>query len=186
VNIKTGGIHAYQDHRLRHLLSAAAQAQQQTPPAAAPAPAAAAPAPVPEQMPFDIPYGMSIGIEQAKQVAAAAEAEAKKHNWKLNIAVVGPSGDLVYFERMDGAQFASIQISQDKATASARFRRPTKVFQDVINGGTPSIMSLRGVVGSEGGFPLVEGGKLIGAIGCSGGTGGQDGVACKAGADTVK
>ena len=158
-------------------LSGAASAQQQPP---------AAPAPVPEQMPFDIPYGMPIGLEQAKHVLAAAEAEAKKHNWKMNIAVVGPAGELVYFEKMDGAQLASIQISQDKAHAAATFRRPTKAFFDAVEGGHVYIAFLHGVVPSDGGFPLVEGGKLIGAIGCSGGTGAQDGVTCKAGADTVK
>ena len=147
---------------------------------------------VPEQMPFDIPYGTPIGLEQAKHVLAAAEAEAKKHNWKMNIAVVGPAGELVYFEKMDGAQLASIQIAQAKAHASATFRRPTKAFADAINGTapgstpSPATLSLPGVIASEGGFPLVEGGKLIGAIGCSGGTGAQDGVACKAGADMVK
>lgn len=120
------------------------------------------------------------------KVAAAAEAEAKKHNWKMNIAVVGPGGDLKYFLRMDDAQLASVQISQDKANAAARFRRPTKAFFDAVEGGHSYIAFLRGVVPSEGGFPLVEGGKLIGAIGCSGGTGAQDGVTCKAGADTVK
>jgi glc operon protein GlcG len=146
----------------------------------------AAPAAVPEQMPFDIPYGTSITLEHAMKVAAAAEAEAKKHNWKMNIAVVGPSGDLVYFMRMDGAQIASVQISQDKAHAAATFRRPTKAFFDAVEGGHVYIAFLHGVVPSEGGFPLVEGGKLIGAIGCSGGTGAQDGVTCKAGADTVK
>ncbi|HEV2546183.1 MAG TPA: heme-binding protein [Stellaceae bacterium] len=150
-----------------------------------------APAPVPEQMPFDIPYGPSITLEKAKAVVAAAAAEAAKHKWKLNIAVVGPAGDLKYFERMDDAQLGSVEISQDKARASARFRRETKIFQDAVNGKTPagptpSILSLRGIVASEGGFPLVEGGKLIGAIGCSGATGAQDGVACKAGAETVK
>lgn len=145
-----------------------------------------APAPVPEQMPFDIPYGTSITLEQAQKIAGAAEAEAKKHNWKLNIAVVGPSGDLLYFLRMDGAQLGSIEISQHKARAAARYRRQTKIFQDAIDGGHPYLLSLDGIIASEGGFPLVEGGKLVGAIGCSGGTGGQDGVACKAGADTVK
>lgn len=144
------------------------------------------PAAVPEQMPFDIPYGTPITLEHAMKVAAAAEAEAKKHNWKMNIAVVGPSGDLVYFQRMDGAQIASVQISQDKAHAAATFRRPTKAFFDAVEGGHVYIAFLHGVVPSEGGFPLVEGGKLIGAIGCSGGTGAQDGVTCKAGADTVK
>lgn len=147
---------------------------------------APAPAPVPEQMPFDIPYGAPITLEHAKSVAAAAEAEAKKHNWKMAISVVDPSGGLVYFQKIDGTQNASVAISQEKAHAAATFRRPTKVFQDGIDGGHPYLLSLRGVVGSEGGIPLVENGKLIGAIGCSGGTSPQDGVACKAGADTVK
>jgi uncharacterized protein GlcG (DUF336 family) len=146
----------------------------------------AAPAPVPEQMPFDIPYGPPITLEHAMKVAAAAEAEARKHNWKMNIAVVGPGGDLKYFVRMDDAQLASVQISQDKAHAAATFRRPTKAFFDAVEGGHGYIAFLHGVVPSEGGIPLVEGGKLIGAIGCSGGTGAQDGVTCKAGADTVK
>ncbi len=112
----------------------------------------AAPAPVPEQMPFDIPYGMPIGLEQAKHVLAAAEAEAKKHNWKMNITVVGPAGELVYFEKMDGAQLASVQISQDKARASATFRRPTKAFFDAVEGGHVYIAFLHGVVPSDGGF----------------------------------
>lgn len=146
----------------------------------------AAPAPVPEQMPFDIPYGMPIGLEHAKRVAAAAAAEARKHNWKLNIAVVGPAGELIYFEKMDGAQNASADIAQHKARAAATFRRETKIFQDAVDGGHPYLLSLDGIVASEGGFPLVQGGKLIGGIGCSGGTGAQDGVACKAGAETMK
>ena len=86
---------------------------------------------------------------------------------------------------MDGSQLASVEISQDKARAAARFRRATKVFFDAVESGHVYIMGLRGVTPSEGGFPLVEAGKLIGAIGCSGGTGAQDGVSCKAGADTV-
>jgi len=146
----------------------------------------AAPAPVPEQMPFDIPYGAPIGLEHAKRVAAAAAAEARKHNWKMNIAVVGPAGELIYFEKMDGAQNASIPIAQHKARAAATFRRETKVFQDAVDGGHPYLLSLDGIIASEGGFPLVQAGKLIGAIGCSGGTGGQDGVSCKAGAELVK
>ena len=153
------------------LLASAVQAQQ---------------AQVPEQMPFDIPYGMPIAIDHAKQVVAAAEAEAKKHNWKMNIAIAGPAGELIYFVHMDGSQNASIQIAQDKARAAATFRRPTKAFFDAVEGGHPYIMGLHGVVPSEGGIPLVEAGKLIGAIGCSGGTGAQDGVTCKAGSDTVK
>jgi uncharacterized protein GlcG (DUF336 family) len=157
--------------------------------------AVAASAQVPEQMPFDIPYGTSITLEQAQKLIAAAEAEATKHNWKMNIAVVGPSGDLIAFARMDGAQLASIEIAQAKARAAARFRRETRIFAEIINGNpkadpptppNPSVATLQGVVGSEGGFPLVEGGKLIGAIGCSGGLAPQDGVTCKAGAGLVK
>ena len=144
------------------------------------------PAPVPEAMPFNIPYGSPITLERAKQVADAAEAEAKKRNWKLAIAIVDPSGTLVYFVRADDTQLASIRIAQEKARASAQFRRPTKVFQDVINGGTPSLITLPGVVGSEGGNPLIENGKLIGAIGVSGATGGQDNVVSMVGAALVK
>lgn len=158
-----------------------AWAQQQQPPSAA----TAVPAPVPEQMPFDIPYGTPINLEHAKQLADAAMAEAKKHNWKMAVTVVDPAGDLVLFQKMDGTQIASVQISQDKARAAAQYRRPTKVFQDAIDGGHPYVMSLHGVVGSEGGIPLVQGGQLIGGIGCSGGTSAQDGVACKAGADLL-
>jgi glc operon protein GlcG len=141
---------------------------------------------VPEQMPFDIPYGAPITMEHARQVADAAYAEAKRHNWKLAISVVDPSGNLVYFAKMDGTQFASIAISQHKARVAASFRRPTQVFEDQLEGGHPYAATLDGMIGSRGGFPLVEGGKMIGAIGCSGGAGVQDAQACKSGAEQVK
>jgi uncharacterized protein GlcG (DUF336 family) len=157
-------------------------AHAQAPPVGAPA----APAPVPEAMPWNIPYGTPIGVDHAKQVAAAAIAEAKKHGWKLALAIVEPTGDLVYFEKMDDTQYASIAIAQAKARAAATFRRPTQVFEEGINGGTPSTGTLPGVIGSRGGFPLIENGKLIGAIGMSGALAAQDAVASKAGADTVK
>lgn len=152
-------------------------------PAAAQAPA---PAPVPETMPFDIPYGTPISLERAKQVLDAAAAEAKKRNWKMAIAIVEPSGDLVYFQKMDGTQLASIKISQGKARAAATFRRSTKVFFDAMESGHPYVATLEGVVGSEGGMPIVENGRLIGAIGVSGGAGAQDGVVAKAGVDAMK
>ena len=160
-------------------------------PAPAPAPAApAAPAAVPDQMPFDVPYGASITADHAAQVVAAAVAEAKKspRNWKLAISVVDPNGDLVYFYKMDQTQAASVGISQGKARTAARFRRPSQLFFNVMQtpaGGYASTLDPT-LVASPGGFPLVEGGKIIGAIGCSGATGDQDAVACKAGADTVK
>ena len=141
---------------------------------------------VPEQMPFNQPYGAPIALDRAKEVAAAAEAEAKKRNWNMNIAVLDSGGNLVAFERMDGAQLASITISQHKAHAALTYRRETKVFENGINGGNPYLATLDGIIASRGGIPLVEGGKIIGAIGVSGGTGSQDEVVAKAGAALIK
>jgi len=154
-------------------------------PATPPAPPAAGG--TPDAMPFDIPYGQSIGLERAKQVMAAAEAEGKKRNWKMNIAVVDTNGELVHFSRMEGAQIASGSISIGKARTAARFRRESRVFYNAYETGHPYVATLDPtLVASPGGFPLVEGGKLIGAVGCSGGTGDQDAVICKAGAEVVK
>ncbi|MEO8144469.1 MAG: heme-binding protein [Betaproteobacteria bacterium] len=141
---------------------------------------------VPEKMPFDIPYGAAISIAQAKEAVAAAVAEARKHGWKFNIAVVDPSGDLVYFERMDGAQVASGAISQGKARTAARFRRPSVLFFNAMESGHNYVATLDPtLIASAGGNPLVVGGKLIGAIGVSGGTGSQDDVVSMAGAAVV-
>jgi len=153
---------------------------------------AAAPAPyplddVPDKIPFDIPYGAPISLERANAAIAATVAEARKHDWKLDIAVVDSGGNLVAFERMDGAQLASIQIAEHKARTAATFRRETKVFEKGIQqSANYYVMTVDGIIGSRGGIPLIEGGKLIGAIGCSGGTGSQDEVACKAGVATIK
>ena len=142
---------------------------------------------VPDKMPFDVPYGAPILLERAEVVMSAAVAEAKKHDWKLNVAVVDSGGNLVAFERMDGAQLASIQISQHKARAAVSFRRETKVYENAIQVDNRAyVATLDGVITSRGGIPLIEGGKMIGAIGCSGGTGSQDEVVCKAGAAIVK
>jgi len=138
-------------------------------------------------MPFNIPYGNDITLERAKQLVAGAEAEGTKRGWKMNIAVVDTHGDLVHFSRMDGAQLASINISQNKARTAARYRRESRMFFNAYETGHPYVGTLDpNLVASPGGFPLVEGGKLIGAIGCSGGTGDQDAVICKVGADMVK
>lgn len=143
-------------------------------------------APVPEQMPFYIPYGQSIDLAKARELAAIAEAEAIKHNWKMAISVVDPSGDLVFFEKIDDTQLASVIVSQKKARTAALYRRPTAAFYDAMETGHPSVATLDPVpVGSPGGFPLVENGKMIGAIGCSGGAGVQDAVVCKAAVDTL-
>jgi glc operon protein GlcG len=152
-------------------LSAAAWAQQ---PAAAPPPAS---------------YGTpGVTLEQAKKAVDAAEAEAKKNGLSMAIAVVSNSGWLVPFSRMPDTQFASIEIAQHKAKAAAIYRRPTKSFADRLAGGGAglAILTLDGVIAVEGGIPLMSGGKVIGAIGCSGGTAEQDGQTCKAGVDTIK
>ncbi len=142
---------------------------------------------VPDKMPFDVPYGAPVTLEQASAAIAATVAEARKHDWKLNIAVVDSGGNLVAFQRMDGAQLASIQIAEHKARASATFRRETKAFENAIQqNGAVYVTTLDGIIGSRGGIPLVLGGKIIGAIGCSGGTGSQDEVACKVGVAAVK
>lgn len=136
---------------------------------------------------FDIPYGLDINIETARKVIAAVEAEAAKHRWKLNIAVVDSHGDLVHFARMDGAQLASVHIAQGKARTSARFRRESRLFYNAYETGHAYVSTLDPtLIASPGGYPLVEGGKLIGAVGCSGGTGDQDAAACKVGADLLK
>ncbi len=135
------------------------------------------------------PYGEPINTENAKKVAAAAIAEAVKRNWNaFCVAVVGPSGDLVYFEKQDNCQYASIEISQHKARAAARFRRPTVVFERLLGKGAffAYLPTLDGMTGSRGGNPIVVGGKLIGAVGVSGGSGSQDDVVSQAGAAALK
>jgi uncharacterized protein GlcG (DUF336 family) len=142
---------------------------------------------VPETMPFNIPIdGAPITAERAEQLIQVGVAEAKKHNWPLDIAVVDNHGDLVAFVRMDGAQLASIPISQHKARVAARFRRETVLFENaMVKQGINTFATLDDVIASRGGIPLVENGKLIGGIGCSGATGSQDEVICKAAASTI-
>ncbi|MEA2878125.1 MAG: glc operon protein GlcG [Hyphomicrobiales bacterium] len=143
---------------------------------------AAAPPPPPP------PYGEQINIEQAKKAAAAAAEEAKKINTFMAIAVVSPSGDLVYFEKMDNTQYASVTIAIHKARAAARFRRPTSSFEERVGAGGVglTLLTLDDVIASPGGNPIIVGGKLIGAIGLSGGTGAQDNQASLAGVAAVK
>jgi len=141
---------------------------------------------IPDEMPFDVPYGPSILLERAQAVIRAAVEEAKKRNWKMNVAVADSSGSLVAFQRMDGAMLASIEIAEHKARAAARFRRPTKVFEDGIQVMRLNyLLAFDGVIASRGGIPLIEHGAIIGAIGCSGGTDSQDEVVGEAGAAVI-
>jgi uncharacterized protein GlcG (DUF336 family) len=163
--------------------SALAGAQQTTPPTATPSNPMDV---VPEKMPFNTPYGAPITAQRAQAAIQAAVAEATHRGWALNVAVVDSGGNLVSFLRMDGAQLASIAISEHKARASVKYRRATHVFEDAIQTKDAKyILTLDDVIASRGGIPLVEDGKIIGGIGCSGGTGSQDEVACTAGAGTV-
>jgi uncharacterized protein GlcG (DUF336 family) len=132
-------------------------------------------------------YGPSITAETAKKVAAPAIAEAKKNNWTMAIAVVDTAGELVYFEKMDETQMGSINVSIAKARSAVRFKRPTKAFQDAVAAGGDGlrILGLEGAVPIEGGIPLVSGGRIVGAIGASGGSSQQDGVVAAAGASTL-
>jgi uncharacterized protein GlcG (DUF336 family) len=142
---------------------------------------------VPDKMPFDTPYGAPISLEHAQSLIAAAVGESKKRDWKLNVAVVDSGGNLVAFARMDGAQLGSIAISEHKARAAVKYRRETKAFEAGIQqNNLHYLLTLDDVIASRGGIPLVVDGKIIGAIGCSGGTGSQDEVVCKAGAAALK
>lgn len=162
---------------LANLLALPAAAQQ-------PAPAAGG---TPEKVPFAISYGAPIGLDRARGLVDAAVAEATRRGWPMNVAVVDSHGDLVAFARMDDAQLVSVDVAQRKARTAARFRRETRVFYNAMETGHPYVATLDPeLVASPGGIPLVAGGKLIGAVGCSGGTGDQDATVCKAAADMVK
>src|SRR5579862_3478387 len=141
---------------------------------------------IPDETPFDVPYGLPVSLDRAQAAINAAIAEAKRRNWKMNVAVADSGGNLVAFQRMDGAMLASIQIAQHKARAAVTFRRPTKVFEDGVNlMHLNYLLAFDGVIASRGGIPLIEQGEIIGAIGCSGGTDSQDEVVSKAGAAAI-
>jgi len=133
-------------------------------------------------------YGADISLEQAKRAVAAGQAEARKNGWPVAIAVVDNHGFLVAYEKMDNTQTASVQVAIDKAASAAIYRRPTKVFQDLVakGGEGTRVMNLRGASTVEGGLPIVIGGKIAGGIGVSGVASDQDGVVAKAGADALK
>ena len=141
---------------------------------------------IPDEIPFDVPYGPPISLDRAQTIIHAAVAEARKRNWKMNVAVADSGGNLVAFQRMDGAMLASIQIAEHKARAAVTFRRPTKVFEDGIQlMHLNYLLAFDGVIASRGGIPLIEQGAIVGAIGCSGGTDSQDEVVGSAGAAVI-
>ena len=135
-----------------------------------------------------LPYGMPIALETAKKIVAASVAEARKNNWGMAVAIADPAGNLVAFERIDETQTGSIKIAIGKARSAAQFRRPTKVFQDLLAKGDnfTYLLGREGAVPVQGGIPIVIGGKIVGAVGVSGGTGEQDSVVAQAGLDALK
>ncbi|MGB7284237.1 MAG: heme-binding protein [Candidatus Acidiferrum sp.] len=133
-------------------------------------------------------YGANVSLENARKAAAPALAEAEKNHWDMAVAIVDTSGNLVYYEKMDNTQLASANVAIDKARSAALYKRPTKVFQDALAGGGEGlrVLKLRDAVPIEGGIPLVMDGKIVGAIGVSGGASAQDAQCAKAGADVLK
>ena len=140
------------------------------------------------QAPPTTPYGTPITLEQAKMAMAAAEAEARKNNWPVVIAIVDSAAQLVMLQRLDNTQYASIDIAKGKAVTAVNFRRPSKVLEDAIAGGGAGLRLLRvdGLTPLEGGIPIIVGGKIVGGIGASGVLSSQDAQVARAGADAVK
>jgi glc operon protein GlcG len=136
---------------------------------------------------MNIPYGQPVSVDNAKKAAAAALAEARKNNWTMAVAVVDPNGTLIYYEKMENTQIGSADVSIGKARSAARFKRPTKAFQDALAKGGDGlrILAIEGAVPVEGGIPLVIDGKIVGAIGLSGDTSDHDGICATAGAAVV-
>jgi uncharacterized protein GlcG (DUF336 family) len=135
-----------------------------------------------------VPYGAPITLETAKKAASGAIAEAQKNKWRMAVAIVDTGGHLVYFERMQDTQIGSVDLAIEKAKTAALFRRSTKLFQDAVAGGGEGLRLLRltGAIPIDGGIPIIENGKLVGAVGISGGSGDQDGQTALAGAAAVK
>lgn len=136
----------------------------------------------------NLPYGMPVGLAHARLIIAAAQEEARKNNWSMAIAVVDTGGHLVAFERMDDTQYASAEVAITKARTAVGFRRPSKAFQDIVAAGGEGLRMLvmPGALPIDGGVPLVLGGKIVGAIGVSGGNSAQDGQVANAGAAARK
>jgi glc operon protein GlcG len=124
-------------------------------------------------------------LDLAKKIAAACNAESVKNGWKMFIAIIDDGGNLMYLERMDGAQLGSQFVSVEKGRSALLFKRPTKALEDAVAGGRVVLMKLANAVPVEGGLPLIVDGEFVGAIGISGGTSPQDGVVAQAGADEL-
>jgi uncharacterized protein GlcG (DUF336 family) len=130
-------------------------------------------------------YGDDINVEAARKAAAAAIAEGKKNGLRVAVAVVDTHGDLVFFERIDGTQYGSVLVAEEKARTATRFKRPTKALEDAVKGQNVNYLVLPGALPIEGGFPILAGDRIIGAIGASGGTSAQDAQCARAGVEAI-
>lgn len=131
-------------------------------------------------------YGGQITLEDAKKIAAGAVVEAKKNNWNVAIAVVDNHGMLIYYEMLDDTQTSSATIAIEKARTAAMFRRPSKVFEDVVAKGRVAVLGLPGVTPVQGGLPIYVNGKIIGGVGASGVNSDQDEQVVQAGLNALK
>jgi uncharacterized protein GlcG (DUF336 family) len=134
----------------------------------------------------DLTTKKSLNLAVAKKIAAAAEAEARKNNWNVVIAVLDEGANLLYLQRMDGTQIGSIDVAIAKAASAVKFKRPTKIFEEAVKGGRNAILSLPGAIPIEGGEPVISDGAVIGAVGVSGVQSDQDGIIARAGTAMVK
>lgn len=133
----------------------------------------------------DLANRKGLTLDIAKQLAAAGEAEARRNNWNVVIAIVDDGANLVYLQRMDETQIGSIDVAQEKAKTAVKFKRPSKALEDAVAGGRNAVLRLTGALPIEGGLPLTVDGKIVGAIGVSGVQSNQDGQIAKAGVDAL-
>jgi glc operon protein GlcG len=131
------------------------------------------------------PYGEAVTLDVARKAADAALAEARKNGWNVAAAVVDPHGELVLFERMENTQWGSNDVAEEKARSSARFKRPTKAFEDAVKGQAVNVLGLPGAIPLEGGVPILLAGRIVGAVGVSGATSAQDGQCARAGVEAI-
>lgn len=123
----------------------------------------------------------ALNLAVAKEMAAAAEKEARANKWNMVIAIVDDGGNLIYLERMDGVQIGSVDVAIAKAQSAVKFKRATKVFEEALKGGRQAILRLPGAIPIEGGVPVMVDGLALGAIGVSGAQSNEDGVVAAAG-----
>jgi uncharacterized protein GlcG (DUF336 family) len=126
-----------------------------------------------------------ITLEEAKKAMAAAEAEARKNNWNVAIAILDAGANLILFQKLDDTQLGSINVAIGKAKTAVNFKRPSKAIEDIIAGGRNAFLGVEGLTPLQGGLPVMADGKLIGAVGVSGVMSTQDEQVAQAAVDVL-